>query len=1792
MKNKYYFVATFLFFLFGFSILHAQVVINEVQTSNFGSIQDENGSYGDWIELYNTDTLSIDLTGYGLSNNASKPFKFTFPSFNLLPHDHVLIFADNTENTLIGTHWESAAKASDSWRYRANTTAATDTNWRNLSFNDAVWSCGKGAIGYGDGDDSTVVPACISVYMRKTFSIVDTSKILDGVFNMDYDDGFVAYLNGVEIARVNIGQPGIRPLWNNHSVAAFEAQMYQHLPCDSVHLSQNFLRGIIKNGTNVLAIETHNIVTNDNDLSSIPFLSFRLKDSTTMFSPVPAWFPSTHHPKDYFHAAFKLSKTGETIFLTNASATLVDQIAVPDLELDNSYARNTDGENLWKYFSTATPDTANSNSNGYSGYATIPLFSLQAGFYTGTQTLTITTAYPGGVIRYTTNGNLPNASSPLYNSPISITHTTAVRARVFSATSCPSETVTNTYFINLDCKLPVYSIALDSADLWDYNTGIFVKGPNASPNSPYLGANYWQDWEKYMSLEYYDKQKNRAFKFNAALSITGGWSRRFYQKSLEVKLNDRFGLSKIQYDLLPDKSWITKWDDFLLHNTGNDCFVAHIRDPIMERLMRGTNSDYTSYEPCLLYINGAQWGVYYTKENDDDNFVKAEYGYRKDQIDLLKESYLYPDIEIKCGSDTAFRAMYNFAMHTNPSLASFYSGMDSLIELKNLTDYFSAECYYPNDDWMGGVNNNLKMWRPKKTGGRFRYILYDLDFGFGMYGQPSDDILAIALNPNPHNYNSDIFQKLLQNTQFKNYFINRYADLINTTWLPTNVSNVVSGLQDSMRYDMHFQYDKWGGGDTNTWKTNVNAILTFSSARPAYARNQIQSDLGMTGQVTLTLQASPDGAGRIQISTITPSTLPWSGVYFNGNPVTITAIPNSGYTFNHWFSNVAITASDTNKSVTRNFTSSDVITAYFTGSSVSPQITISEINYNSDSASNAGDWFELHNLSSVDLDISAWKIRDDNDHHEFVFPLSTILSANNYLVVSEDTQKFHLKHPSVLNVIGELGFNLSNGGDQIRVFQYNDSLYLSLEYRDQYPWATSPDGGGYTLELKSSSGDLNDGNNWFAGCLGGSPGTAFNGPLAIFTTSGATMFCSDDTLVLSASQVPDYTYQWQKNHTNISGATTDFYQPTQSGMYNVMVAKNGCSSISDSISVTVIKRAEIPIAASASRCGNGSVTLSASSSTDTISWYDNQQNLLATGNSFTTSALSQTTIYFAQAGLTCASAMVADTVTINTTAIDPVTTNQSICGHGVITLTATSNDTVRWYHAPNGNLISTGDTLITPDINQTTIYFAQGGDACKSNFVQATAIVNPISADPISADQSRCDTGSITLTAISSDTIRWYDLPNGNLLSIGNSFTTPSINQTVTYYLRAEGYCPGNFIPVEAIVNFIPADPETADQSRCGEGSVMLAGTSSDTIRWYDSPNGNILSAGNNFATPVINQTTTYYVRTEGICLSNFVSVNAIVNAIPADPGTADQSRCGAGSVTLTAISTDTIRWYDSPDGNLLFTGNSFTSPIINRTAIYYARAEGSCSGNFISASAIINSLPVDPVVSSGSTCGAGSVLLAAISNDTVYWYDAPNGTLLVAGITFQTPMLTSSTTYFALAANGCTGNFVSAAAYVFPVSQVSLGNDTIIESGTIVNLDAGSGFSSYLWSTGEVSEIVALNSTGNYWVTVTDPNGCSATDTIQILVTVNVQPYVLAEGVLIYPNPTHSTISISFINSGMEDIFLRLVDENGKVVWSDFSINQKRVMRNIDLTQYAGGLYVFQIASPKSKREYKIVLK
>ena len=200
--------------------------------------------------------------------------------FTFLP---VFIFSQTID------HWETSVFDNDIWKYFEGT-FEPDSNWRKINFNDATWLIGNGGIGYGDSDDSTVISSVTSLYLRKAFTILDTSDVVSAVLNIDYDDAFVAYLNNVEIARSNIGIVGDHPTYNQGSTSLHEAQMYQGGNPDQFIINTQLLKDIILPGNNVLSLQFHNDNISSSDLTSRVFLSFGIATNSSNYFPNPTWF--------------------------------------------------------------------------------------------------------------------------------------------------------------------------------------------------------------------------------------------------------------------------------------------------------------------------------------------------------------------------------------------------------------------------------------------------------------------------------------------------------------------------------------------------------------------------------------------------------------------------------------------------------------------------------------------------------------------------------------------------------------------------------------------------------------------------------------------------------------------------------------------------------------------------------------------------------------------------------------------------------------------------------------------------------------------------------------------------------------------------------------------------------------------------------------------------------------------------------------------------------------------------------------------------------------------------------------------------------------------------------------------------------------------------------------------------------------------------------------------------------------------------------------------------------------
>ncbi len=1063
-----------------------QIVINEVMSNNISTLRDEDGDYPDWIELHNPGSIPVSLFNYGISDNPADPFRWTFPDIRLGTGEFLLLFASGKNKSALVIHLETIIDLGDEWKYFAGFSEPPSA-WNSLTFNDSGWSAGPSGFGFGDDDDSTYVgpptvfsPGPISIFIRKTFFVENINDVEGTVLHVDYDDAFVAYLNGQEVARSNIGAVGLRPPYDQFADSPHEAGLYRGLLPEKFILDGSGLR----EGENVLAIQVHNEQLFSSDLSLIPFLTLEMSAIPTNARGVA---PLLQLEIPDLHTNFQISSTGETIVISNVSGAMQDSVETGFLPGDISRGRQPDGTADWFLFNQPTPGGSN-NTPGFQNFSEPPQFSQPAGFYSGPLSIALSSAIPQAVIYYTLDGSTPTDSSQLYTGQILLDSTRVVRARTFAPGVLPGPTATRTYFINQTYPLPVVSLSTDPENFFDWNTGIYVMGPNASPDYPHFGANFWEDWEKPLHFELFGSNGLPEVSLDAGVKIFGSWSRLYPQKSLAIYARDRYGYPEISGQVFPGKP-IHTFQALVLRNSGQDWGKTFFRDALTSALVAQTDVDVMAYRPALVFINGQLWGIHNIREKMNEHFLAANRGVDPDNIDFVERD------TVILGDDIHYQALLHFVETQDMTLPVNFTYVREQMDVENFMDYILSVLFYANPDWPW---NNVRCWRPRTPGGKWKWMLYDMDYTFHG-GHLGPDANTFNEMYSQQNGTTLLFFTLLENSTFRFDFINRYADHLNTTFDSTRVLQVIqqlqSGIENAMPYHItRWQYSFvgpwWLGKSIDSmeeWYQNIAVARDFGQRRANYVRQHIVDyfQLYDGGIGTLNLDVSPSGLGFVRINHLLLDNLPWSGKYFPSVAVKLQAIPRPGYRFSHW-EGVSVPAVP---SVSVLFQDNQTITAVFEPDTMTTSpVVINEINYRSAANFDTEDWIEFYNSTGASLDISGWQFKDSDDAHVFVFPSGTVLPADGYIVLCRDTVAFRQFFPLVLNYVGEMNFGLSSSGEKVRIFDHLGNLVDSLTYGISPPWPYQPNGNGPTLALKNPFLDNSLPGSWAASGNHGTPG--------------------------------------------------------------------------------------------------------------------------------------------------------------------------------------------------------------------------------------------------------------------------------------------------------------------------------------------------------------------------------------------------------------------------------------------------------------------------------------------------------------------------------------------------------------------------------------------------------------------------------------------------------------------------------------------------------------------------------
>ncbi|MGE5499726.1 MAG: CotH kinase family protein, partial [Syntrophothermus sp.] len=776
------------------------------------------------------------------------------------------------------------------------------------------------------------------------------------------------------------------------------------------------------------------------------------------------------------------------ICLTEPSGNLIDSVSFGPQQTDISLGRFPNGSADWVRFSPATPGSSNIESGVYN-FLSAPVFSVKGGFYDAPVTLSLTASDPAASIRYTTDGSIPLPASPVYISPLKIDSTTVISARTFRNGYTASTTVVSTYFINFHTELPVFSLATNPENFFSDTIGIYVAGTRGiTGNCSTAPRNWNQDWERPVNLEFFEKNKNPEFNVKTGAKIYGGCTRLYDEKSLAFYFDDTYGMNKLKYRLFDDIP-VTEYKNFCLKNSGQDWYRSMFRDPLVQTLVKqGMNVDYSEYRPALLFINGKYWGIHNIYEKMNETYINYRYGINPDSIDLLENS---PEGKPHNGDNIAYQNLLSFLNTHSLADSASYSYIKSVIDVDEYTDYNIVEIYSANGDWPA---NNTKFWRERSPKGKWRWLLFDTDFGFGgnAQGLYTTNTLeqATAVNSSAsvsRPWATFILRKMLESPEFKNEFIQRMAVHMSTTFFPDHVLQVIDSLKNKISSEIPRHKSRWAKTISmgTVWLDNVKVVQDFAVKRQSEVRSHFYTKFGLAGACSVKVSRNNPGWGKVYAHTVEVRENGLGIILFKNIPFKVKAVPMPGYRFVRWEGE---SASEKDEIQIIPSVNTSLTAIFELDSSKTSSVVINEINYKSSPSFDTNDWIELFNPAAAPIDVSGWKIYNEKLTDAFSFSAGTVIPGYGYLVVCRDSALFNKLHLNRFTTAGNTKFKLDSQGDIIKVIDSSGSIIDTVRFKNSGDWPVLPDALGLTLSLINPKLDNSKAVNWKPSGLYGTPG--------------------------------------------------------------------------------------------------------------------------------------------------------------------------------------------------------------------------------------------------------------------------------------------------------------------------------------------------------------------------------------------------------------------------------------------------------------------------------------------------------------------------------------------------------------------------------------------------------------------------------------------------------------------------------------------------------------------------------
>jgi CotH kinase protein/Chitobiase/beta-hexosaminidase C-terminal domain/Lamin Tail Domain/Secretion system C-terminal sorting domain/Right handed beta helix region len=550
------------------------------------------------------------------------------------------------------------------------------------------------------------------------------------------------------------------------------------------------------------------------------------------------WYPGDiAFTTKYYHLNFKLSKSGETVLLSDDNGEIIDSLTYQNQLTDVSFGRGKTGKQSegWYFYTFPSPGSEN-NGLGVVEKKKLdsPEFLPESGMYQNNISVKLNSADADAYILYTTDGNYPTINSKTYSNPIEINENTVIHAIALKDGFLGSDIVSSAYLIGeKEEDVPIVHLYMNQKYLFSTDNGIY--------------QNTLKEREIPVNMDIYDG--NDTGRFSVGVRIGGENIFRFAQKPLNIYTDKDYGTEVIEQKIFPD-SKRRKFDRIYLRNAGDDWANTFILDAFQREIFKNDFSNPTqNYTPSIVYINGEYFGIHNIREKVTSDFFIENYNAKEGQIDHLEVNGAVIE-----GDSTDFLKISEYIKNTENDLANseLYKLVEENIDVSSFIDFLIFQIYSVNTSW----GHNREYWRNKAQENKWEWILVDLDRGFNMAN--------VEMNYLQKMYDENsMFRSLLKNDKFKQQFIGRFQLYLNTIFTPTNINEIVDRMKKKIEALMPNHIKRWAssGGISSLakWESNVEKLKQFGAERHPIMTQDLRDFFGLGKEISLEIKTNGNG---------------------------------------------------------------------------------------------------------------------------------------------------------------------------------------------------------------------------------------------------------------------------------------------------------------------------------------------------------------------------------------------------------------------------------------------------------------------------------------------------------------------------------------------------------------------------------------------------------------------------------------------------------------------------------------------------------------------------------------------------------------------------------------------------------------------------------------------------------------------------------------------------------------------------------------------------------------------